>query len=61
MNQTSVELLIGAVTFFVTSLANAAMLGFFLGGLRSEVRLMSDRMAKIEGAFTMVPRQNGLP
>lgn len=56
MNQTAVELLIGMITFFVTSLANVFVLGMFLGGIKVEMRLMADRLAKIEGAFTMVPR-----
>ena len=58
MTQTTVDLIIGLSTFFLTCLCNAGILGFFLGGLRAEVRLMADRLAKIEGAFTMIPRGN---
>lgn len=55
MTQTTVDLIIGFVTFFITSVVNAVLVGFFMGGLRAEVRLMADRLAKIEGVFTLVP------
>lgn len=55
MNQTSIDLIIGAATFFLTSIANALVLGIWLGGLKAEVRMMADRLAKIEGVFTLVP------
>ena len=57
MSNATVELLIGIGTFFFTTLANAFVLGMFLGGLRTEMRLTSDRLAKIEGVFTLVPRR----
>lgn len=56
MSVTAVDLLIGASTFFLTTLANVFVLGMFLGGIKAEVRIMSDRLAKIEGVFTLVPR-----
>jgi hypothetical protein len=52
-------LIIGAITIFMSSISTAIIVGMFVGGLRSEVRLMSDRLAKIEGLFTLVPRQPG--
>lgn len=55
MNQTTIEMIIGVATFFLTSIVNAVVIGMFLGGLKTEVRLMSDRLAKIEGVFTLVP------
>lgn len=56
MSATGVDILIGASTFFLTTLANAFVLGMFLGGIKAEVRMMSDRLAKLEGVFTLVPR-----
>ena len=29
----------------------------FLGGMKAEMRVTSDRLAKIEGMFTLVPRR----
>lgn len=52
-----VPLVIGGITIFMSSVSTAIIVGMFVGGLRSEVRLMSDRLAKIEGLFTLVPRE----
>jgi hypothetical protein len=52
-----ISAIIGVVTFFLTCLGNAIILGIFLGGMRAEMRVNSDRLAKIEGMFTLVPRQ----
>lgn len=57
MNQTTVDVIIGAITFFVTAIVNALALGFFLGGIRSDVAALRREVAKIEGAFTLVPTQ----
>jgi hypothetical protein len=51
---------IGAVTVFLSAVSTAVIVGMFMGGLRAEVRLMSDRLAKIEGMFTLVPRHADL-
>jgi hypothetical protein len=59
MSTTSIDIIIAVSTFFFTTLANAFVLGMFLGGIRAEVRLMSDRLAKLEGVFTLVPRGHG--
>jgi hypothetical protein len=56
VNSTTVELIIALATFLITTLVNAFVFGMFLGGMRTEMRLMSDRLAKIEGVFTLVPR-----
>jgi hypothetical protein len=57
MNSDVIAAIIGVATFFLTCLGNAIILGFFLGGLRAEVRMVGDRLAKIEGMFTLVPRR----
>jgi hypothetical protein len=56
MDATVTMLIIALATFLVTTLVNAFVFGMFLGGMRTEMRLMSDRLAKIEGVFTLVPR-----
>lgn len=56
MNSETIAALIGVATFVLTLLGNAIVLGMFLGGMRAEMRVTSDRLAKIEGMFTLVPR-----
>lgn len=56
MNPDAIAAVIGVATFFLTCLGNALILGFYLGGIRAEMRVNSDRLAKIEGMFTLVPR-----
>jgi hypothetical protein len=56
MSAINASLLIGAVTLFLTCTINALVFGIMLGGMRAEFRQMADRLAKIEGMFTMVPR-----
>lgn len=56
MTQIDAELVIGGVTFFVTAIVNAVIIGMFVGGIRAEVRTISDRLARLEGVFTLVPR-----
>lgn len=58
MSQTSVDLIIGMVTFFVTAIVNACALGFFLGGIRSDIAALRREVARLEGAFTIVPNNN---
>jgi hypothetical protein len=53
----AISAIIGVATFFLTCLGNALILGLFLGGIKAEMRLNSDRLAKIEGMFTLVPRR----
>lgn len=57
MSQTTVTVIIAVCTFFLTCLVNAFVIGMFMGGMRTEMRLMADRLAKIEGMFTLVPRR----
>jgi hypothetical protein len=56
VNPDVVAALIAGGAFIVTCVVNAAILGFFLGGMKSDMRMMSDRLARIEGMFTLVPR-----
>jgi hypothetical protein len=56
MSSDAIATIIGVVTFFLTCLGNALILGIFLGGIKAEMRVTSDRLAKIEGMFTLVPR-----
>jgi hypothetical protein len=55
MSQVAIELIIGCVTFFITSLTNAVIIGIFVGGVKSDLRNLSERFARIEGAFQLVP------
>lgn len=52
-----VELAIGCGTIFLSCIGSAVIIGIFVGGLKTEMRITSDRLAKIEGMFTLVPRQ----
>lgn len=58
MNQTTVDLIVGAATFFLTSLVNAGILGFFLGGVKTDIMALRREVAEIKGAFTLVPRKD---
>ena len=51
-----ISVVIAIAGFFFTCLGNAIILGMFLGGMKAEMRVTSDRLAKIEGMFTLVPR-----
>lgn len=55
-SQIAVELAIGCGTVFLSCIGSAVVIGMFFGGLKAEVRIMADRLAKIEGMFTLVPR-----
>lgn len=57
MSQTTVELIIGAVTVVISTVSTAFICGMFMGGLRAKIEVMADRLAKIEGMFTLVPVQ----
>lgn len=59
MSTETISIIIAVVGFFFTCLGNAIVLGIFLGGMKADMRIMSDRLAKIEGMFTLVPR--GVP
>jgi hypothetical protein len=56
MTPVEVEVMISGITVFLSVVSTAFICGAFMGGLRAEVRLMNDRLAKIEGVFTLVPR-----
>jgi hypothetical protein len=53
--QVAVELIIGCITFFLTSIVNAVIIGIFVGGVKGDIKNISERLARIEGAFQMVP------
>lgn len=55
--QIAVELGIGCGTVFLSCVGSAVVIGMFFGGLKAEIRIMADRLAKIEGVFTLVPRK----
>jgi hypothetical protein len=57
MSPETISVLISVVGFFFTCLGNAIILGIFLGGMKADMRIMGDRLAKIEGMFTLVPRR----
>lgn len=59
--QVAVELAIGCGTIFLSVIGSALIIGMFVGGLKAEMRITSDRLAKIEGLFTLVPRQPPQP
>ena len=54
--QVAVELIIGCVTFFFTSIVNAVIIGIFVGGVKGDIKNISERLARIEGAFQVVPK-----
>lgn len=54
-SQTTVELIVACVTFFMTVTVNAVIVGVFMGGIRGDVKAIRDRLARLEGAFTIVP------
>lgn len=56
MSPEAIAAIIGVATFILTLLGNAIIIGMFLGGMKAEMRVTSDRLAKIEGMFTLVPR-----
>jgi len=60
-SQIAVELAIGCATVFLSCIGSAVVIGMFFGGLKAEMRITSDRLAKIEGMFTLVPRQRNDP
>jgi hypothetical protein len=56
MSPEVISVIISCAGFFLTCLGNAIIIGMFLGGMKAEMRVTSDRLAKIEGMFTLVPR-----
>ena len=56
MSPDTISVIIAAIGFFCTCLGNAIVLGIFLGGMKGKMDIMADRLAKIEGMFTLVPR-----
>lgn len=57
MSQESISIIIAVVGFFFTCLGNAIILGMFLGGFKGDMANIKERLAKIEGMFTLVPRR----
>lgn len=52
------EIIIGAVTIAVSLIGSAFIAGNRWGRIESDIRGMSDRLAKIEGMFTLRLRRN---
>jgi len=52
------ELIIGGVTIVVSVITSAFISGMHWGEIRADVKMMSDRLAKIEGMFTLRLRDN---
>ena len=53
MNSATISALIAAAGFVLSISASAFISGAHWGELRGDVKLMSDRLAKIEGMFTL--------
>jgi hypothetical protein len=53
MSQTSVDLIIGIVTFVLSVGTSMFIAGSRYGEMRSDMRMIADRLAKIEGMFTL--------
>lgn len=47
------EIIVGIATVFISVGASAFISGMHWGELRTDVRTMSDRLAKIEGMFVL--------
>jgi hypothetical protein len=54
------DVITGVVTFFATSMGNAVILGFFLGGVKSDIAALRREVSEIKGAFTLVPRSSNV-
>ena len=59
MDATAIETVIGVATFFCSVGASAFISGTHWGELRADVKTMSDRLAKIEGMFTLTLKDSG--
>lgn len=57
MNPVDIELLIGAATFVLSISASMFITGAKWGEMRGDIRSIADRLAKIEGMFTLTLRQ----
>lgn len=53
MNQTSIELIIGFVTFVSSVCVSAFVSGMHWGEIKGDVSSIKDRLSKIEGMFTL--------
>jgi hypothetical protein len=51
------DILIGLATFVMSVGASMFVAGRQWGEVRSEMRYMNDRLAKIEGMFVLAPRE----
>jgi len=56
MSPLSVQILISAVGVVLSMVASAFISGTRWGRIESDMRSMTDRLARIEGMFTLVPR-----
>lgn len=61
MSQTGITVLIAVAGFVASVGASSFISGMHWGELRADVRVMNDRLAKIEGMFTLRLRDGDLP
>lgn len=56
MSQTALDIIISLSGVIVSVVTAAFLSGMRWGEVRSEMRYMNDRLAKIEGMFTLTPK-----
>lgn len=57
MSQTAMTIVIATVGVLLSVLSSSFLSGMRWGEVRSEMRYMNDRLAKIEGMFTLTPKE----
>ena len=57
MTQTALTVIITASGIVISTLVSVFIAGTRWGEVRSEMRYMNDRLAKIEGMFTLTPKE----
>lgn len=57
VSEMGLNVLIGVVTFILSVSASMFISGMRYGEMRSDMRSMADRLAKIEGMFTLSLRE----
>lgn len=58
MTPETISVITAVAGFFFTCLGNALILGLFLGGMKGDMGAVKERLARIEGMFTLVPRRD---
>ncbi len=53
MNPVATEIIIGLVGVIISMLCSAFVAGISVGQMKSDMRSIADRLAKIEGMFTL--------